>query len=84
MEIRVFTVRNKKTGELIHAEGVKNDEAYAGFNLDEKWFTEKDIKSFSQSWYKRGDKYRFQEELRWLLRDSFDLINFQLEKTDYQ
>lgn len=82
MEITLFTVRDKKTKELIYAEGIDYDESYSSFRLDKKYFTqlEKETTLKQGSWEFNGQEVRFGEEIRHINHYKFDLIEFNTQE----
>lgn len=83
MEISVLTIRDKKTKEIIYAEGTPHDEAYPNFKLDKKYLTQSEWDTLEDrgAWRKRGNYCVFNEEMRHLRHDQFELIEFNTDET---
>ncbi len=76
MQIKVFTIRDKKTNQLIHAEGVPHDEHYPNFKLDKKWL---DKDEATEAWEEHDNYYSFEEELRHITDEAYNKIIISLE-----
>lgn len=80
MEVYIFTIRNKKTKELIFAEGSQHDEYYSFFELEKHWINENEL---SGAWEESRNKYSYNEEIRHLINSDFEKVVFNLETIDF-
>lgn len=78
MKIDVFTIRDRKTKEIIHAEGVSHAEFYSNFELDKSYFTDEEWNKLNNlgAWNTRGNEAYFDEEIRHLTNYNFEKIVF--------
>lgn len=84
MKVYALTIRDKKTQELIYAEGVRDNEYISHFSIDAKWITENDKENLTESWCFNNYRqtYSFDEEVRHAMYDTYDLIEFNIEEIE--
>lgn len=78
MSIYIFTIRDKKTKKLLHAEGIIDYHCRPNFNLDSQYLTPKDRDTVC--FYEYNGKYCYDEEIRHLLNYEFEKVIFSLEE----
>lgn len=78
MSIYIFTIRDKKTKKMLHAESVQDFHCQPNFNLDSQYLTNKDLNTLC--FYEYEGKYCYDEEIRHLLNYEFEKIIFSIEE----
>lgn len=78
MSIYIFTIRDKKTKKMLHAESIQDSHCRPDFYLEPQYLTDKDRETLS--FYEYNGNYCYDEEIRHLLNYEFEKVIFSFEE----